>query len=266
MKRRPEVYHNKVRQGQKVDTDDETASIHDRVVFKQEGLENKLQYDHRLRTSLIDHFWDESVTLEEVANNDTLERGDFADGQYQARIRRNPGRVQVMMNRDGNAWGIPLKITKGVTLNEGSNQLEIAYMIEGLPQDRHLHFGVEFNFAGLPDGQDDRFYSDHEGNNLGQLGTTQELKEVKQLRLSDGWLGLDVSLELEHAGGIWAFPVHSVSQSESGFELVHQAVSVHPHWLIRGDQNGRWSTRIHLSLSTRSGDNKNAKDEMLAAE
>ena len=112
MQRRPEVYHNKVREGQTEDNE-ETSSIHDRVVFKQEGLEDRLQYDHRLRTCLIDHFWDETVDVQAIADNTAMERGDFADGPYQAKIRRNPGRVQILMTRQGNAWGIPLTITKG---------------------------------------------------------------------------------------------------------------------------------------------------------
>ena len=58
----------------------------------------------------------------------------------------------------GNAWGIPLKIIKGVTLDAGSDVLEIAYLIEGLPPERTMHFGVEFNFAGMPSGADDRFF------------------------------------------------------------------------------------------------------------
>ncbi|MEM7453030.1 MAG: alpha-amylase/4-alpha-glucanotransferase domain-containing protein [Planctomycetota bacterium] len=264
MMRRPEVYHQKVLAGQN-QGDDGTSSIHDRVVFKQEGLDKCLQYDRRLRTSLIDHFWDSQVEVRSIADNEAEELGDFADGQYSARIRRNPDRIQVVLQRDGNAAGLPLKMTKGITLAQASNELEIAYMIEGLPADRELHFGVEFNFAGLPDGQDDRFFSDATGNNLGQLGNTLNLSETAFLALTDQWLGIKIGLEMEQTGGIWAFPVQSVSQSESGFELVHQAVSVQPHWIVRGDQNGRWSTRIRLSLAMAGNDNQISEDDMITA-
>ena len=50
-----------------------------------------------------------------------LERGDFLTGSYEGKLRRNPGRIQVQLARQGNAWGVPLKITKGVTLEAGSN-------------------------------------------------------------------------------------------------------------------------------------------------
>ena len=83
-----------------------------------------------------------------MARGEAPERGDFLTGSYEGKLRRNPGRIQVQLARQGNAWGVPLKITKGVTLEAGSNVLEIAYLIEGLPPGRSLHFGIEFNFAG----------------------------------------------------------------------------------------------------------------------
>ena len=247
IQRRPELYHAKVLQGEN-QNDGEAASIHDRVVFKQADLDERLQYDSRLRNTLIDHFWDENVDVTSIQESRALERGDFADGPYTATIRRNPGRVQILMKREGNAWGIPLTVTKGITLNEGSDALEIAYLIEGLPQDKPLHFGVEFNFAGLPDGQDDRFFSDGNDERLGNLGTVLNLEQTNEIKLTDSWLGVEVGLQSDQTGGIFTYPVQTVSQSEAGFELVHQCVSVQPHWMIRGDSSGRWACKMNLNL------------------
>ncbi len=262
--RREELYHSKVRRGQP-QGDQATASIHDRVVFKQADLDKQLHYDSRLRNSLIDHFWDEDVQLNAIACGEAMERGDFADGSYETRIRRNPDRIQVQMIRQGNAWGIPLTITKGVTLNAGSDELEIAYLIEGLPQDRALHFGIEFNFAGLPDGQDDRFYSSADGQVLGQMQSQLSLSDARSIQLTDGWLGLNIGLESDQVGGVFTYPVQTVSQSEAGFELVHQCVSVQPHWLIRGDANGNWATVMKLSLTTDATGEPTAGEEITNA-
>lgn len=247
IQRRPESYHEKVLRGQSDDSG-ETASIHDRVVFKQDDLDQHLGYDLRLRKMMVDHFWDEHQTIQDVSQAKVLDRGDFADGQYQATIRRNPGRIQVMLTREGNVWGIPIQITKGITLSSGSDQLEIAYQIEGIPQGQVVHFGVEFNFAGMPDGQDDRFFSNKSGETLGQLGKSLDLPSTDALKLTDEWLGLNVLLELTEPSAVWAFPIRTVSQSESGFELVHQSVVVQPHWIIRGNESGRWSTQMQLGL------------------
>ena len=69
-------------------------------------------------------------------------------GAYTATIRRNSDRIQILTSREGNAWGIPLTLKKGITLNAGVNALEIAYFIEGLPQDRELHFWRRMEFCG----------------------------------------------------------------------------------------------------------------------
>ncbi len=251
IQRRSELYHDKVQQGEP-QTGDGAASIHDRVVFKQPDLDQRLFYDLRLRNSLIDHFRDESIDAQMIQEGRAEERGDFADGPYKTSVRRSAGRIQVMMERVGNASGVPLKITKGLTLNAGSDTLEIAYMIENLPPDRQFYFGVEFNFSGLPDFQQDRFFSDGDGNQLGEFQTLLNLEASRQLRLTDGWLGLDVELSLDDAANIHAYPVQTVSQSEGGFELVHQSVAVEPHWIVQGDDHGRWSTTFQLSLRTNS--------------
>ena len=248
IQRRPELYHAKVLEGEN-QNENEAASIHDLVVFKQANLDEKLQYDLQPRNSLIDHFWDDDVDVVSLQESRAVERGDFAMGAYTATIRRNSDRIQILTSREGNAWGIPLTLKKGITLNAGVNALEIAYFIEGLPQNRELHFGVEWNFAGLPDAQHDRFFSDSNGQKMGDLGSILSLEDSRGIKLTDQWLGLQIGLESDQAGGIFAYPVRTVSQSESGFELVHQSVCVQPHWKIKGDVNGCWACRINLKLN-----------------
>ncbi|PQO45602.1 alpha-amylase/4-alpha-glucanotransferase domain-containing protein [Blastopirellula marina] len=249
LSRRPEAYHRKVLAGPSA-AGGEVASIHDRVVFKQEGLDKMLQYDSYSRKALIDHFYDNDATLEQVAMNEAMERGDFVGSPFEAKLRRNPDRIQVQMSRDGNAWGIPLKITKGVTMSAGSSTLEIAYLIEGLPTDQTLHFGVEMNLAGLPSGADDRYFHHADGNKLGHLGTQLNLTDVQDLGLKDEWLGIDCRWSSDRPTNVWTFPISTVSQSEGGFEMVHQSVCLMPHWLIQGDAEGRWSVVMQLEIDT----------------
>jgi alpha-amylase len=247
--RQPEAYHRKVLAGPNSNADG-VSSIHDRVVFKQPGLNDRLQYDTLPRKSLIDHFFDADATLESVAGGKSLERGDFASGAYEARLRRNPNRIQVQLSRQGNAWGHPLKITKGITLEAGSSTLEIAYLIEGLEPAQSFHFGVEFNFAGMPSGCDDRYFHDGDGHRLGHLGQQLNLADARSLNLVDEYLGIDVGWKASRASGVWTYPIETVSQSEGGFELVHQSVVVQPHWMVQADASGRWSVTMELTMDT----------------
>jgi 4-alpha-glucanotransferase len=247
LQRRPESYHRKVLRGASGASSD-VASIHDRVVFKQEGLDKRLQYDRFPRKSLLEHFYDNDVSLDRVAEGAAEERGDFVALPYDAKLRRGAGKIQLQMTREGNAWGIPLRITKALTLEEGDPRLFVAYLVEGLPRDRQLHMALEWNFAGMPAGADDRFFYDERGARLGQLGTRLNISNQQHLGLIDQWQGLDVFLSLNRPAGFWTFPIETVSQSEAGFELVHQSVCVMPHWLIQGDSEGKWSVQMEVRV------------------
>ena len=253
--RRPEAYHRKILAAGTHDDRGQCSSIHDRVICKQEDLGRRIQYDDHPRKSLLDLFYDNDATLQRVASGEAPAEGDFAGGNYQARVRRNPDRIQVQLTRQGTACGVPLKITKALTLNAGSSTLLIAYLLEGLPQDRPLHFAVEFNFAGMPAGEDDRYFYDAAGNRLGQLGTRLDLTDVPGLGLVDEYLGLTVGLKMSRPTHFWTFPIQSVSQSENGFELIHQSVCVQPHWLLEADAEGRWEVNMQLAVDTSRAEN-----------
>ncbi len=247
--RRAEAYHRKVLSGPSAGKDG-VSSIHDQIIFKQEGLDERLGYDNYARNSLVDHFFPADTAAHDVAAGQAYEQGDFVHGAFEAKLRRSPGRVQLQLAREGNISGRPLRVTKGITLNTAEAMLEIAYLLEDVPGDLNLHFAPELNFAGLPSGADDRFFRDNERNSLGQLGQQLDLHNTTQLGLVDEWLGIDVDLQFDRPTSVWTFPVETVSQSEGGFELVHQSVAVVPHWQLVPDVNGCWSVTMRLAIDT----------------
>jgi alpha-amylase len=253
--RRPEAYHAQVLAGPGA-----ARSIVDpsqAARFKQEGLERLVRYDGWRRKSLVDHFWDVDVAAAAVAEGTALERGDFAAGEYLADVHRSPDRITVALARTGNAWGIPFTLTKSITVAAGTPTLEIAYRLTGLPPDFRQHLAVEFNFAGLPARAEGRHFADEAGRDLGELGTHLDLPMARSLALRDGWLDIEARLEFAAAtdgaeAGVWTFPIQSVSQSEGGFELVHQSVVVMPHWIVTPDATGCWGATLRLTLGRAS--------------
>ena len=249
MTRRPEAYHAKVLSGSSPGSG-EVASIHERVVFKQKGLDGLVQYDSHPRKSLLDHFYDPSTTLDAVAGGVAAERGSFLAASFTTRLRRDSDRVQVLLNHTGHVEDHPITITKGISLQAASSSLMITYLLERLPVEQPLHFGVEFNFSGLPADMSDRYFRSSARDSLGHLGTQLDLTETNAIGLVDEWLGIDVALSMDRPSDIWTFPVKTVSQSEGGFELVHQSVVVQPHWIVQGDSEGRWKVTMTLALDT----------------
>ncbi len=247
--RRPEAYHSKVLAGPTSDNGS-VESIHDRVVFKQEGLNERIQYDTYPRKSLLDHFFDNEADLASVVRGEAGQCGDFLQGVFESRLRRNPQRIQALLTRNGNVNGHPVRLTKKITLEAGSSELELQYQLEGLPPGQTLHLAVEFNFAGLPSGADDRFFHTPGTQRLGHLGTQLDLTDAHAIAMTDQWLGITVQLDISQPSGIWTYPVETVSQSEGGFELVHQSIAVLPHWYILGDESGRWNVTMKLAIDT----------------
>jgi alpha-amylase len=257
LSRRWEAYHQKILNAAgRANGDDHIASIHDRVVFKQAGLEHKLVYDPYRRRSLIDHFYSPDVSLADLVACRAAERGDFATGVYESRIRRNPDRVQVVMTRLGRVGDHAIRITKSVSLSQDSSSLEVRYVLEDVPADFPFTFAVELGFAGLAGNAPDRFFYTGTERNLGPLDGQLDLQDSDLVGLVDGWLGLDVAINLSQAAGIWTFPIQAVSQSEGGFELVHQSSTVVPHWPVQADSRGRWSVELTFALDTTAAETK----------
>ncbi|MGE3804145.1 MAG: alpha-amylase/4-alpha-glucanotransferase domain-containing protein [Gemmataceae bacterium] len=245
LSRRLEAYHEailkRVQPG-------EMQSVQTQMVFKQEGLDRLIHYDAYLRKSLVDHFYEPNVTLAELSACQEAELGDFVTGSYEHEVKQDGPQVTLILRRQGQASGHSIRVTKEITFEADSDAIEIHYLLEGLPQGKPLRFAVEFNFAGMAAGADDRYFYRPGADRAGQLQTLQDLPDCERIGLVDEWLGLDASVSLSRAGGIWAFPVGTVSQSEGGFELVHQSTAVVPTWLVTGDSNARWDVTITLKL------------------
>jgi hypothetical protein len=234
--RRPEAYHDAIRH-------------HDHgQVWKQDGLDHVLQYDAYLRKALIDHFHEPGVTLEQLATRQERELGDFVTGAYEHRLDRINGELRLILWRDGRVGEHTVRVTKEIRLSGDSDALEVLYILENCPRENSLCFGVELNFAGLAAGADDRYFHHPGQARAGQLQTRLELRDAERIGLVDEWRGLDVSLSFSRRGCIRAFPIQTVSQSEGGFELVHQSTVVMPQWSVEPDERGRWEVTLHLKM------------------
>lgn len=252
LNRRAEPYHDKVREhaGQACSDTGGGVDPNGGVCFKQPDLDRKLQYDFWPRKSLVDHFFQPGLVHESFAQGHG-DMGDFCQGVYQAKIRRSPERIEACLWRDGKMGPYTVKLTKTIAMSVGEGGcLEIDYLLENLPANLPIHFGVEFNFAAMPAGAADRYFYGEKGQSLGTLESQLSTSPVNRFGLVDEWLGVDVSLESTQKASFWTLPIQTVSQSESGFELVHQSCAVIPHWQFRAPHDGKWSVKLLLSVDT----------------
>ncbi len=252
LNRRPEPYHERIRQhaGQGENSSGGGVDPNGGVCFKQPGLDQKLQYDNAPRKSLVDHFFQPGLQHEAFCHGHG-ELGDFTEGVYQSKLRRSQERVEAGMWREGKLGPYSVKLSKTVALSSADGgTLDIVYTLENLPPNLPIHFGVEFNFAAMPANAADRYYYGENGQSLGTLDNRLNTGPISRLGLVDEWLGIDVALETSQPAGFWSLPIQTVSQSESGFELVHQSCAVVPHWQFVAPADGRWTVRLCLSFDT----------------
>jgi 4-alpha-glucanotransferase len=116
----------------------------------------------------------------------------------------------------------------------------------------------------MPAGADDRFFYDSFGERLGHLGTVMNLDSSDYLGLIDQWLGVNIQWTSNRQASLWTFPIETVSQSEAGFELVHQSVCLMPHWCVQGDSEGRWSVAMDLIVTCEHEPNSRSAKSGLA--
>ncbi len=253
LNRRPEPYHQRIIDYAKnVESADDAdlASISKDVKFKQPDLDKKIGYDKWPRKSLVDLFLEPQLTFERFSRGEGV-LGDFATGVYEANILRSPQKIAVEMRRKGSVKDLNGEIRKIIVLSaDRPNELLIQYQVHGFPKDIPLHLGVELNFAAMPGGADDRYFYDGGGQRLGTLDSKLVLNETDRVSLVDEWLGIDVAIESSRVGGIWTMPIETISQSEGGFEAVHQSVCVVPHWEFTMPEQGPWVVDLRVLIDT----------------
>lgn len=248
LNRRPEPYHQRIidHANNVAADEDDLAAISKEIKFRQPNLEKKISYDKWPRKSLVDLFLQPRATHAEFLQGNAV-IGDFATGTYEASVRKGEQKILVEMRRKGQVSDLNGEVRKSVLLSsDRPNEILIQYHVSGFPQNVPMHFGVELNFAAMPGGEDDRYFYDASGQRLGTLDTMLDQQDAERISLVDEWLGLDVSLELSQAGGIWTMPIETISQSEGGFEAVQQSVCVVPHWEFVMPAQGAWVVELRM--------------------
>ena len=262
--RRPEPYHREYRE----QADEpplpagQTASIHHLRTLKEEGLLDHLHYDAYPRGALIEHFFEENVTLEDFNRGNYRECGDFLMQPAEARVDPLPAGngggegVQVVFQREGHLYGIaPLRLEKAVTLYAGDDSFRVDYRLANTGEgETAFCFGVEFNLAFLSGSDEERFYvipgQELEDGSLGSRGAAGAVKEVA---LVDGPRDLRLTLCWRQAAELWRAPVETVSQSESGLERTYQQSLLLPRWNIHLAAGESCELNLQLRLSRAGG-------------
>ena len=253
--RRREVYHNKITDTLYKDDLEQAKSIHDLMPSKQTGLEKMLYYDTYLKEGLIDHFFESGTTVKDVFKNEYREAGSFVTSSYNYKIDQGKDNVLIKLYREGEVESgghrCTVRIIKEITIMDNAPLINIVYTIENYS--KHIcdaQFGVEFNISMTAGDAFGRYYYIKDRETIGNLAIEQELNSQNKLGLVDEWLGVEVLLDWNISGDVFIFPIYTVSQSESGYELVYQNSSIIPRWSLNIKPEDTWSVVINKSIKS----------------
>ncbi|MEK7263590.1 MAG: alpha-amylase/4-alpha-glucanotransferase domain-containing protein [Bacteroidota bacterium] len=248
--RRKEGYHSKVSKAKKEDTD--IATIHDSVKAKEDGLKKYLVEDSYQRFSMMDHFFENEISLSKFFSNKHKELGDFVAREYIADTFEYDESINVLCKRDGEIHQqnttVPLKIHKEVLLSKQEEQFEISYHFTSEQNIfTPLKFGCEWNLALSAGNANDRYFL-FNGKKPKDffLSSRGEEKEISTLSLIDEWLNIRVEFQFKTPVACWRYPIETVSLSEDGFERVYQGTCLVFLWEINTIND--WKTSFIVKL------------------
>jgi 4-alpha-glucanotransferase len=260
LQRRVEAYHSRVRDAV-ARAPGRVASIHDRTVAKEAGLEDRLRYDRWPRHAFRLLLFDARKTHQ---NYELLQLGEsaaFAGGDYQveeAAADQTTLSIEAPLEAgiSESGQGRRLRARKKFTFSAEGEICEAGCSLElealpaeatATPSDDSLRFmvGLEVVLNLLAPTAPDRFF-EFPGNQhpLAWSGVV----EGSKLRIVDEWQDVAVELEAPEAAKLWVAPIETISESEEGFERVYQGSQILALWPAEIAMGGRWSAECLLHI------------------
>lgn len=256
--RRPEAYHQRLRDGAISDAGDQsgqTISIHDQVRVKEPNLERFLRYDRYPRHSFRLLLFDPSRTVLDYDALHLGELGPFAAGDYQLR-HSSSGGAEVSFEGPLPEFAVDaanppyLTVKKQFLFGPSPQGCEVSCEIHlSLSQalSRNICVGLESVVNFLAPADDDRFFETPTGpHNLRFSGALPG----PLLRMEDGWQGIRLTLHAPGVAEYWVAPIETVSESEGGFERVYQGSQILAFWRPDLSTQTKFSARLLCRLET----------------
>jgi 4-alpha-glucanotransferase len=219
LSRRRESYHTTARP--EPDAGGEGGgSIHELRKELPPEAERLFRYDRGPRLSGVDHFLHPETRPEDFRDSTHGEQGDFAGRPYAWSIVQD----RLFLTRKGTVLcgGVPVPVSVQKVIRPEGGDIHVICTIVNLgDREAEFWYAGEWNFYQIPE----EFAADAGGASLA---------------------GGRLRFSFEPARGFWHFPLQTLSQSEKGFDVIHQGFCLLPHWHFRLAPQASFSARFHL--------------------
>jgi hypothetical protein len=216
--RRKEAYHQQLFAPPKVQEEEKPTdgidTIHGANIEVSDELKESLIYDWYLKHSFIDHFSDAGFNLESFKHCTFKEYGDFANQPFNAEVNKK----NVIFNRQG---GLFMSEAYASTLSK-----TFAPKAKGL--DFTLAFSTDYGQTLKYVLELNLHFSEYESVQLNEASVLEGgwLPDQSELILVDGYTHKEIRVTCSQNFDIVYFPLQTLSQSEKGFDLTTQGISI----------------------------------------
>jgi hypothetical protein len=209
--RRPELYHDDIREGFNSEESGAVRTIHGNMSSKEAGLDRYLIYDRRPKRLFLERIFGSGATLEAYAAEQAVEFDDC----YWGEVDWGEGRGRVCGVVETPEGG-QIDIEKGVAL--APRGLEAAYSVRNGSGESAI-FGVEIT---LNLGSDIPEYTAYEIQNNAACNEIFMVPVEGRCRITDRLAEWQLEISVGAACNLWHSPLYTVSCSESGYEKIYQ--------------------------------------------
>ena len=238
--RRSEAYHAFIISGPQGGT-----KLENQIVAKEEGLQNFLIYDRRIRETFSE--W----LLPAETPFDVYQRQDFSPALQvhfgSPKLQASATGVRILFKGEASLnGGGKLRAEKAFSLPNKGDAVDVQWRFSCHGGAVSFRFVAEALFCLLAGNAPDRYVSwkDGAGKHRDILASNAEMPAVHQIGITDEWLGLSCAVEAKESLMLWRTAIETVSQSEGGYERVYQGTVIAPVWdfnLSDGDK-----VQVHL--------------------
>lgn len=227
LSRRREAYHLQAEEGAA-----EGKSIHEIARRLPSGSEPLLRADSHLRYSLLDHIFAPQTAKDDVLQGRAQEAGDFLGADYDFRL------IAPKAGAGGKKKGTELRLARHGHVLQSGRELDCSLQKRIVP--RPDGFEIVSEVENLSSANLDFLYVS-EWNFSVVPGEFEVEGSTIQL------YARTVRLKAEGAVDLWFHPLQTLSQSEKGYDVIHQGVCFLPVWRVSLEAGARAAFRQILS-------------------
>jgi 4-alpha-glucanotransferase len=264
MRRRPEAYHGtlleeEARQAAAVHpppptpvggpTQAAAASIHDIVMAKEAGLGERLHYDRWERRSGLVHLLAPDATPEAVATARARMLGR-PDGNCRV-VALTDERLELVRDvADGSGMLAEIRTELTIGGDRRSPSLLLTLDVHNVGSSViESRLGTSWDFMLLGGGGNPAAFHEIGGERLRHDGSGTA-EGVASIAAGNDHVGLRIETRMEPPADAWWASIDTISNSESGFERIHQGSGMLLSWLVTIPVGDHMSASIEHRLST----------------